>query len=188
MNTLNFKYFDNVIKNAEYTNDKCQICGTNKYCLEGVYFDSEEDIISVCIECLRKGKKTVNIPDLIQERLYRELKENQEGLDKIKLKQKLDSYVEELKITPPVPWIQYNDWPVCCSDFARYMGEWDKEQINDNAPDGNGKKYIMTILDEFSKSKIDDIDVFWDDIGIYTEIFIFKCINCSKYVTICQNY
>jgi len=23
-------------------NDKCQICGRNKYCLEGVYFDPEE--------------------------------------------------------------------------------------------------------------------------------------------------
>lgn len=188
MNMLNFKYFDDVIKNAEYSDDKCEICGSDEYCLEGEYFDHEEDIISVCIDCLRKGKVTVNIPDFIKERLYKNLKENETGLDETKLKQKLKSCVQELEKTPPVPWIQYNDWPVCCGEFARYMGEWDQDEINDNAPYGNGKEYIMNILDEFSKSKIDDIDEFWDDIGIDTSIFIFKCINCSKLIAICQSY
>ena len=34
-----YKYFDNVKKNAVFTEQACQFCGSKNDCLEGVYFD-----------------------------------------------------------------------------------------------------------------------------------------------------
>ena len=188
MNNLKFKYFSNPIKNAEFTDIKCQICGTNEYCLEGEYFDCGDDIISVCLNCLSDGKEMVNVPEFIEKRLEKHLKAYENLSDEIKLDKKVKESMEELKKNPPVPWIQYNDWQVCCGDFVRYIGEWDKDEINKNALYGNGKKYILSILDEFSKGRIDDVEEFWDGIGVNTIIFTFKCIKCSKIIAVCQSY
>lgn len=160
MNIPEFKYFNNPMKNAEFTDVQCQSCGADGNCLEGEYFDRGDNVISVCLNCLSKGKITVKIPEFVRKRLIVHLKETEYKQNKSQVKEKADSLIEELEKNPPVPWIQYNDWQVCCGDFVRYLGEWGKEEIDKHAPDGNGKQYIITILDDFSRNKIDNVDNF----------------------------
>lgn len=188
MNIPEFKYFCNPIKNAEITDVKCQSCGADENCLEGEYFDCGDNVVSVCLDCLSKGKVTVNIPNFIKKRLMGHLKETGYVQNENQAEERAESLIDELSKNPPVPWIQYNDWPVCCGEFGRYLGEWGKEEIIKHAPDGNGKQYIISILDDFSRSKIDNVDYFWDDIDRNTVVYVFECIHCSKYIAICQSY
>lgn len=185
MNSPKFKYFDNVLENAEFTDIPCEICGSQKNCLEGLYFECD-DINSACIDCLSKGKIKVNITEFIKERIIAHLKENNKNEDEIERKVKM--LVDELERTPPVPWIQYNDWPICCNDFTKYLGEWGKEDIIRNSHDKNEKEHLISILDDFSKSRIDNLDCFWDEIGDDVAIFVFKCIYCSKLIAVWQSY
>lgn len=183
-----FKYFKNPEKNAVLAKTNCQSCDTSENCLEGEYFDQGGNIDSVCFDCLSKGKITVNIPDYIRNRIINHLNEMDIESKESSNEEKAKNLVDELSKTPPVPWIQYNDWPVCCNDFERYIGEWDKLDIIKNAPDENTRDYLMSILDNFSKEKIKDYDLFWDDIGNGTVIFVFECVHCSKIIAICQSY
>jgi uncharacterized protein CbrC (UPF0167 family) len=185
---INFKYFSNPLKNAEFTDEKCQSCGSDEYCLEGVYFDKGDEVTSVCLDCLKKGIVTVDIPEFIQERIKSHLHETFPSKDEKEIELLYHSLLRELERTPPVPWIQYNDWPVCCGDFMQYIGEWKREDFNNAAEDRNGKNFIISILDDFTKSKIDDVDVFWNDIGEYTAVFVFKCLQCDKLTAIAQSY
>jgi uncharacterized protein CbrC (UPF0167 family) len=188
MKIQQYKYFDNVLKNGEFTDERCQVCATKENCLEGEYFDQDYDVISVCLECLNKGLITVNIPQFIKDRIYSQIENNLHGKSKENIEKTTNVLIEMLSKTPPVPWVQYNDWPVCCNDFARYLGEWNKDDIINKAPDGDGKKYLLSILDDFTKSKVDNIDILWEDIGKYTAVFAFECIECSKKIAICQSY
>lgn len=169
-----FKYFDDPLKNAEFIDEEeCQSCGASSHCLEGEYFDLDEEVISVCLDCLQQGVIKVNIPKYIKDRIADIGKEEK---------------VAELEKTPPVPWIQYNDWPVCCNDFTKYLGEWDRSDFEKHSNDGDGLNYLLNILDQSSKEKIESVQVFWEDIGHHTAIFVFECLRCSKKIAIPQSY
>ncbi|RFA31858.1 hypothetical protein CAI16_19655 [Virgibacillus dokdonensis] len=168
-----FKYFENPLENAEFTGEACQSCGKNEKCLEGEYFDLDDEVDSVCLNCLRLGKVKVNIPNYIKDRITGQGKEEK---------------VAELEKTPPVPWIQYNDWPVCCGDYTKYIGEWEREDFEKNSKDGDGLNYLLSILDQSTKDKIENENIFWEDIGHYTAIFVFECLNCSDRIAVPQSY
>lgn len=187
MNIPFFKYYEKPEVNAITTQTKCQYCNSDENCLEGEYFDCGSSVFSVCINCLSKGEITVCIPDFINSRIKKQLSENGIGSEELILK-KANQLIAELGKNPPVPWIQYNDWPVCCNDFMRYKGEWDQFEITQKAQDISIREYLLSILDSFSKNKINNFDLFWDDIGYGTSLFVFECINCSKIVAVSQSY
>lgn len=95
INMKNYDYFINVKENAVFTEKSCQFCGKNDNCLEGVYFE-QPNLKSICLSCLDSKKMGVDIPDYIKKLVCID------GANKI----------EKLKYTPPVPWVQYNDWKV----------------------------------------------------------------------------
>ncbi|WP_342346120.1 CbrC family protein [Paenibacillus mangrovi] len=90
------------------------------------------------------------------------------------------SIIADIERNPPVPWIQFNDWPVYKGDFMQYIGEWSQEEFNNASPGGNGQDFVLSILNEETKSKINDNDVFWEDIGNYTAVFVFKSMDGNK--------
>jgi uncharacterized protein CbrC (UPF0167 family) len=170
--TIKFKYFSNPLKYAEFTDVKCQSCGTTQNCLEGEYFDRGDDVVSVCLNCLNQGVIVVDLPEYIKDRIHQDKTEK----------------LTRLERTPPVPWIQYNDWPVCCDDFMCYIGEWEQKEFDENSENGNGKEYLISLLDENIKNRVDDINVLWDDLGEYTALFVFECIHCKRKKGIPQSY
>ena len=183
-----FKYFSNPEINAEFTEEKCQVCGDGKNCLEGEYFDKGDEVSSVCLNCLIKGEVTVEISSYLRKKLFSHLSEIYTQKDNSEIDELSGAIVGDLEKNPPVPWIQYNDWPVCDGDFMQYLGEWKREDFNNFSPNGNGKEYLLSILDKSTRKKIDDIDVFWGDIGNYTAVFVFRSINSDKTVGVAQSY
>lgn len=169
MNT--FRYFSNAAANAAFTDQPCQFCSSVKECLEGVYFDSP-DIRSVCFECLKRKKASVPIPPYVKKQI------SQNEPEKTAL----------LMQTPPVPWVQYNDWPVCCDDYMRYIGEWTREDFQKEAADGDGIGLLRMILRGDQLSRTDDFEALWDSIGDDTVVFVFRCLICGKLTAVCQSY
>lgn len=183
---MNYKYFENVENNAAFSNNKCQFCASNVRCLEGIYFEQGREIKSVCLKCLEKKKASVNIPSYLIERLDEEIRKNckhHEGVTDI-----VNEKITELKYTPPIPWIQYNDWQVCCSDFMKYLGEWEKKDFIDKLENGSGINAFETVLDDISKNKVEDMEILWNDIGENTVAFAFRCLKCNCIKVVCQSY
>lgn len=184
-----FKYFEDYNTNARFTGEKCEICGKEDLCLNGIYLDiSGRDLESVCISCLVKGEITIQIPEYLRNRLYENIKSITPHLSEELINNKVNILVDELSRTPPVPWVQYNDWPTCCADFMTYIGEWETEDFEKNAADGDGKNYLLNSIDERTKNQIEGLDVLWDDIGYDTIAFVFKCRKCGKTAVVLQSY
>ena len=166
-----YKYFDNVKKNAVFTEHACQFCGSKNDCLEGVYFE-KNNIESVCVECLAQSKTSVYIPDEIQSKIVR---------DRIKK-------VGELSITPPVAWVQSNEWPVCCDDYMKYIGEWEKTDFINQSSHEEYINYFKKLLDKKMLERIDDIETLIEDLGYDSVAYAFRCIYCNKITIVCQDY
>ena len=166
-----YKYFDNVKKNAVFTEQACQFCGSKNDCLEGVYFE-KNNIESVCVECLAQSKTSVYIPDEIQSKIVR---------DRIKK-------VGELSITPPVAWVQSNEWPVCCDDYMTYIGEWEREDFIKNSTNGDGLSLLKELLIDELKNNVESYEALWTGLGYETAAFVFKCSKCGNKVVVCQDY
>lgn len=188
MKEVNYKYFKNVLKNAEFTDEQCEICSSNINCLEGEYFSEDGRYSSICLECLRKGLAKVEIPSYLRKLIDVNIRENNKISSESEIKIIYNEKINELEITPPVPWIQYNNWAICCGDFAAYIGEWSQEDFIASSKQIDSITYFENLLDDSTRKKIDDINVLWDDIGQNTAAFVFKCENCQKYIVICQSY
>lgn len=171
INMEKYDYFINVKENAVFTEKSCQICGKNENCLEGVYFEQPE-LKSICLSCLDKKKMGVDVPDYIKKLVHKD--------NVIK--------IEKLKYTPPVPWVQYNDWQVCCDNYMQYIGEWQQEDFIREAGNREGIEYFKSLLCEDLKNKVEDISILWDDLGYDTVAFVFRCVSCDKRVVVCQSY
>ena len=166
-----YDYFKNVEKNAAFTEKKCQFCGEDKNCLEGIYFE-QPDLKSVCLSCFDKRVVGVDIPDYLKKKVHNN--------SEIK--------IDKLTYTPPVPWVQFNDWQVCCDDYMQYWGEWTQEDFVRESNDGNGIEFFQSLLSEDFKNQVDDINVLWDDLGNDTVAFVFYCPTCNNKRVVCQSY
>ncbi|MCR5738165.1 MAG: CbrC family protein [Eubacterium sp.] len=166
-----YKYFENVKRNAYFCEIPCQFCGGKSDCLDGVFFEKDE-VESICLSCFEQKKARVYIPDYIQN----------------KIKNKRTDKTEELFLTPPVPWIQYNEWPVCCDDYMKYLGEWDKEAFEKYFSDNDNIESMKNILSNDMMERIENFEVLLDDLGNGTAAFVFKCNHCDKVNVVFQDY
>lgn len=175
-----YKYFEMPLKYADTELGTCDFCNCERECMDTVYFnrhDVTENLI--CFECFDKNLLSVEIPEYIKQELINNLKKY--GITDI---EQIEKKISDLSHTPPVPWIQNNEWPVCCGDFALYLGEWDRNEFENH---GDGKKLLSNMLSDDDKKKY-DIDYLWDNIGDWCCAFIFKCINCDRLIAVCQEY
>lgn len=166
-----YKYYENVKRDAAFTEAPCQYCSSTKDCLEGIFF-ARFDIKSICLECFMAKRAPVEIPSYIQERV----------------KSNCLNKIDELRFTPPIPWVQHNDWPVCCDDYMKYIGEWEQEDFDNFSAEKKGITLLEELLDDRTRSRVDDISVLWDDIGCDTVAYVFKCQTCGKMLVVCQSY
>ena len=61
----NYKYFSDVLKNGYFTETPCQFCGGSEHCLEESFFDRDDNLVSICLNCFDKRKVSVDIPSYI---------------------------------------------------------------------------------------------------------------------------
>ena len=179
-----YKYFEDPLKYANFIDRPCEKCGSDKNCLDTIYFDySSDDIESVCMDCLDQGKALVKIPSYIYQRISDEVRRYLGSDSEEKIKEQINLIINELERTPPVQWIQNNDWQMCCGDAMKYLGEWTREDLDTMSESKDGKKYLDSIL--VKDGNVDVVEI-WDDIGDYVAIFVFKCNHCNRLVATWQ--
>lgn len=184
-----FKYFLNPEKSARYVDEPCEVCGNSNLCLNGTYFNHHNDEVeSICIDCLVQGKVVVEFPSFLYDRIYNDMKREKPSLIEEEIKEKVNNIFSILEKTPPIPWIQYNDWPVCCSDFMTYLGELTRDDLNSIATDGDGKALLLGLLDDETKNRIDNLEYLLEDLGDYVIAYHFKCMECDKQFVVLQSF
>ena len=106
------------------------------------------------------------------------------GVRSAVLGHRVEQAVDILSRTPPVPWIQENEWPAHCGDFCRYLGEWDQARLTAAAPDGNGLAFLWSILPQASRARRDR-DELWEELGNeWAAVYVFECLTCGKVMAV----
>lgn len=80
----------------------------------------------------------------------------------------------ELVRTPTYSTIQGDRWQFCCRRPMTFIGEWDRDDFDRNAPDGDGKAFFGEIVQ-------DVVEGLWEDkLHDITGIYVFRCKHCGR--------
>jgi hypothetical protein len=181
-----FEYFPDYRQWAKFTDEPCNGCGQAD-CLEGIYFGGPSSLTSVCLECLVAGRISVQIPSHVKATLEKSIQETFPDQSLDQLQQLISERLDKLSMTPPVPWIQYNEWPVCEGNFCRYIGEWDQLHLTKDAPQNNGLQYLMSLLTD--PETIGHPDDLWASIeSEISVVFMFECLESSRRIAVIQSF
>jgi hypothetical protein len=185
---IEFKYFPEYEKWAVFTNEKC-ICPDDLPCLEPIHFDDPDIEDPVCLDQLVNGQVRVDIPAYLQKRLLDSILKTHPSWSGDQTRNFAAQVVDTLSRTPPIPWIQNNDWPVCCGDFCCYLGEWSQEQLTESSSEGNGSSFLWGILADYRRNRRDAPGDIWQEIESgWTTIYVFRCFDCNKLIAVDQSY
>lgn len=188
MRNYHFKYYDKPLTNAEFEDSPCNICGNEENCLSGVYLDTSEEYDSICLDCIEKGRLSIEFSPDIHTKIENELSRYNNNASNAELMIRKNNILSELSKNPPVPWIQGNEWPVCCGDFMKYIGEWTRSKFKNTSLNGDGKKYLLDHIDKETLDRIDDVSDVWDALGDEVAAFAFECLKCKKISIVLQDY
>jgi uncharacterized protein CbrC (UPF0167 family) len=181
----NFKYFADYQRWASFTTQP-HTC-PNSEALDGVFFDDSNVPDIVCLADLVAGKTRVYIPEYLIEELKKSIHQTYPNSSDEVIENMVNTKVDELSRTPPVPWIQNNNWPIRNGDFCRYIGEWKQEDLCSQAADGDGFTYLFSILEHADDYK--EREGLWDAIKTdWTSIFVFEDLANGGRVAIEQSY
>jgi uncharacterized protein CbrC (UPF0167 family) len=171
-----FRLFYDVAMNAVFTDKPCEEGHLPPF-LDAEYFDGGYEDEGVCLECLRSGSKKVSMNTYIKAKI------------KICAGESAALIINELEQTPPVPWIQYNDWPLCCGDAMQYRGEHSRQSIFIDDELKGFPDNLWIIADEHTRKQAVDHGSLEASIrrGM-TVCFIFRCMKCGRYQAVCQSY
>jgi uncharacterized protein CbrC (UPF0167 family) len=179
-----FKYFRDYQIWAKFSPKRCDVCHGDA-CLEGIYFDQSSDLEAVCLSCLTTGKIRVSIPTYLINRLTMKMQHAHPDWSEDLVSTHIIELTEALSLTPPVPWVQNNEWPICTDDFACYIGEANQDRLNRMASDGNGLDYLRQITEK----EILDIQGTWDAIASeWVTVFLFECLETEEIIAIVQAF
>ena len=141
-----FPYFPDYERWARFTDLPCDGCqGTP--CLDGICFDQSSDLQAVCVSCLVSGRIIDSLPDGLPIRFRSSVERMHAEWTEAQITHHVQERLERLTRTPPIPWVQNNEWVFCGDDFAHYLGEQTQEDLNAMAPDGNGLAYLAQLID-----------------------------------------
>jgi len=165
--------------------EECPFCGLERAGYGGVFF-GESDCDFVCEVCLLDGKLSENDLttnegcdlDLLRER------PDLTALEAVALTRERTTELEQR--TPAVMAWQPLLWPAHCGDFCCFIKEAGQLDMNRLAPDGNGRAFFESHLDEPGRADI------WDTIrhdapednsvGCSVGVYLFQCLECGEYL------
>src|SRR5258708_18957204 len=153
MPTTTFKYFPDFAKEAAFDAKGCAFC-SRVPALDGAWFqfdDDYDDPPPVCIDDLLADKARVDIPRRLQQRLARAVHARHADWEEQRVAAYVATHTAALAHTPPVPWIQENEWPICAEDYAIYVGQLTRNKLTERygcsrAPNAGVRTTIWAVL------------------------------------------
>ena len=120
-----------------------------------------------CMDCLRQGRFTVWHFTEAGDIEAGVLVSNEDPRLTIS-----EEAISELSRTPSFWTFQQAVWLCHCNDFMAYLGEWSRDDFNQNAPDGDGQSLYAQVERMEPGEEWSDL---WDN-GFY----LFRCLHCGK--------
>ncbi len=181
---------------------KCPSCGEEnpldaegrqhtscRACSGHVPFPEVDDPPLGCYECLRSGRAAMTKDTVLGmvrwEDAQRGLTHGVPGLKTTDFETvaKEDDWVAakipkahllELVRTPTYVSIQGERWQFCCRQPMTFIGGWDRNDFDRNAPDGKGEVLFREIVQDVVEGLWED--ELHDEAGIY----VFRCKQCGR--------
>ena len=181
-----FRYFPAYPQGAQLGDDACDLCG-HRPAITGIRLGLRMDEPrNVCADCLAADKVAASIPQWIQQDVRDAVDRLHADWSAMARADLVAARVYELAHTPPVPWLQNNEWPLCGDDFAIYQGELTQEALKrQHGGIVGGKAVLRTILERVVPNWEQDdvaIDAEWRDLGNFLAVFVFRCLDQDVYV------
>jgi uncharacterized protein CbrC (UPF0167 family) len=169
-----------------------RMAATCRVCEFSISFpaDRRNDVVT-CYTCLRVGRAAITKDTpfgmVSWEQIYTGITHGTPGLittdfETVELE---DDWVgarlplammNELLRTPTFPTIQGEVWEFCCQQPMVYVGSWEREEFNMRSPDGNGKAYFESIVQD------SDEGLWEDEMGDITGVYVFRCQHCNRFL------
>jgi hypothetical protein len=187
LNEYSFRYLSRPEQNIAFSEIECQ-CGFIP-CLDTTWFNQPDLPESVCIDDLVSGKVHVEIPQWIVEELRTSVKTYHPEWNESEIDHDVILKTDELSRTPPVCWLQSNEWPIRNGDYCRYLGEWRLEKWVELYPDVKIDELVWGLLDQKSRMAWKLKEHFHESLlSGWTVTFVFQDISTSDIVVIDQSY
>lgn len=177
--TSQFRYFPAFPSGALLKETACAWCGRSPS-IPPVYLVLVGAARSpLCADCLALGRGQVKVPDWLTRDLAHAVAAAHPSWSLAEQEAFVAARLEALAHTPPVPWLQNNEWPVCSDDFAVYLGELTREGLAQRwGGEAAGKQALRAILlqalPEWSQDEA-DVDAEWMALANDLAIFAFQC-------------
>lgn len=187
-----FAYFPVFPTGAHLSTESCGYCGKSP-AISGTYLrpiGDGSETKAVCGDCLAGGRASVKVPKWVERELAEAVNASRPDWSEERRSVYVAERVAELSHTPPVPWIQNNEWPVCHDDFAQFVGELTREQLekqhgSTRAAIGALRAAIAELRPEWEQSEA-NVEWEWAELGNFLAIFVFHCQDRQREIYVLQ--
>jgi hypothetical protein len=191
MPTTTFKYFPDFATEVTFDTRGCAFCGRVP-ALDGVWLDFGDyydDPPPVCIDDLLADKAHVDIPRRLQQQLALAVRTRHTDWDEERVAAYVATRTAELAHTPPVPWIQENEWPICAEDYATYVGQLTRNTLIERYGSAHAAKaglqtLMRTLRPNWDVDKAQHLQAWWDALGDFLRLYSFRCDEGAEVVVL----
>ncbi len=180
---MTFRYFPNFPKGADLEDGLCTVCG-NKFVIP---MHMLYPPTSLCSQCLAQRKGKVNIEPWIVRQLENAMRVNHQDWLEQDIQACVAERIDELAHTPPILWLQNNEWPICTDDFAQFIGEITQEKLlaehqwNVLQAKEALREILVTSMPLWEQDDV-TLELEWTLLGNWLAIFAFQCHDSWIYI------
>lgn len=200
-----YKYFKHPKRFVAFHDDEtnCQICKEKKICLDASSFYGEDELDSVCEDCLKAGRLTeigACTNDADAEMLVKQLKELHPNWTKKELYEDAKAKTDELELrTPPI--LSWQEWkyPAADGDYCQFIGfaskqDYERLALLEEEEIDVKEFFASTLYDTFAEDT--NIDGVWKSMAnrkiknvaqsndYFLLVYLFKSLHSETYVTV----
>ncbi|GAB3931300.1 CbrC family protein [Larkinella terrae] len=198
---MTFKYVDKpeVFMGLRDKETRCEFCNQQKLCFNADAFYGEDEIESICPDCLATGRLYERDSYTCQgdlAELKRQLQDRNPDLSKAEVDDLADQKTLELeKTTPPLITWQDWDWPCIDGDYGRFIGYGSKPFYTQLSTETDAQTLFEKSI-YYALADDSDADELWKDVpqktvndyktsSDYSTLFyVFKSLHSDQIVTI----
>jgi uncharacterized protein CbrC (UPF0167 family) len=185
-----FRYFRDPhhFSNYDNTGERCPFCGLIRAGYGGVFYGLDNNGYDfICEVCLLEGRlaeKGLTINEGTDLRLGLRLRHTK------LLTEEADALIQQRTAeleqrTPSITTWQDLFWPSHCGDFCCFVKEAGQRDMQQLAPDGDGRRFFEDHMEERQEDVWETIrpDAPVDNsTGYSVGVYLFQCLECSQYL------
>lgn len=170
-----FRYFPRFPESARLDAGNCAYCGASPTIPGGRLAPR----VAACAECVRSGRAQQPVPRWIQQALAHAVAASHSDWSQERQAAWGAQRVAELAATPPIAWLQNNEWPVCQDDFAVFAGELSQARLLETHRSPERSRAALRDIVQAARPDweldAEDVAALWEQLGNFVAIYVFRC-------------